>query len=922
MKNNLKNEIYAEYVNETDWYRFDINTLCRKLGTDKEKGLSDDAVKAKRAAQGKNDIFPYAEEEKDNAPKTAFSVLSVLLIICLSLSGFLLNDMTALPAVILTVLGYVAVLLMFFYSKRNTASLAQYSIPNVRVIRDGEMYPVSQTKIVQGDLIYLSEGDLVPCDGRLVSASNLKVLEKNISGGDGVKDADFYEKLNGLDTSMQKNMVFARSAVASGSCYMIACDTGEHTLPVRRGIKAKAAGSAALDIFTIVARLSRIYAVICSIVLFTVTAVSYARGGEDTIFSTFLLLLSVAASSYCELLCAFAYAAVSYGISSANEKKGAYDTGIVIKNLSAVKRLRELSCLMVPKSGGICERRIVAEKIYTNDRELDITEENTDKLRRTIYIALSTFGGHENHAKSQTAMTQEQDSIYELMKTLGISISDVELSMVPLDYSAGDGEHMFDVALVMYRGQYMTCVRGSAAQIVNRCTRRISNGTPVPLSRDGVEDLLSKADEYEGMAYRVLAIATKPSKYNNLQRTSYAEDDLCFEGFIIMREPYAENSAEAVEALDGIGVKTVMFCDDMTAQSVNLAKKLGICRDEAQMLSAPEFVASNINIIDLKMMSYRLFRGLGSRQKRYVADSYLAAGEHVGVIGQHLYDISLMNGTDTVGFAANLMLSSKKGKGGEEIKTARYSSEGSEALKRAADVIIRPVDRYGNGGIYAAYEAILAARKVCNNVRNILCYILASNAARLLIALVSVFTGLAGLSPLQMIFSGIVVDLLAVICMCGADNKKLSKDADLFKIATENRVKTIIMSVASGLVCGGFALGGSAIAAAMNHGAGSVSAVCFTSLILLQLCGCFELMRGRFGFFDGMNSIYIICSIIVTEYLALSAIFPTFFTNYLTGTIYTSGIIICVIPAVLFVAVCAVIRKIKNNTVKKKEASE
>ena len=161
MKNNLKNEIYAEYVNETDWYRFDINTLCRKLGTDKEKGLSDDAVKAKRAAQGKNDIFPYAEEEKDNAPKTAFSVLSVLLIICLSLSGFLLNDMTALPAVILTVLGYVAVLLMFFYSKRNTASLAQYSIPNVRVIRDGEMYPVSQTKIVQGDLIYLSEGDLV-----------------------------------------------------------------------------------------------------------------------------------------------------------------------------------------------------------------------------------------------------------------------------------------------------------------------------------------------------------------------------------------------------------------------------------------------------------------------------------------------------------------------------------------------------------------------------------------------------------------------------------------------------------------------------------------------------------------------------------------------------------------------------------------
>ena len=518
-------------------------------------------------------------------------------------------------------------------------------------------------------------------------------------------------------------------------------------------------------------------------------------------------------------------------------------------------------------------------------------------------------------------MTQELDAVTELAGTLGISYTDVEESMIPLDYSVGDGEHMFDVALVTYKDQYMICVRGSAAQVVNRCSRRISNGTPVPLSHDGVGDLLAKAEEYEGMAYRVLAIATKPSRYNNLQRTSYAEDDLCFEGFIIMREPFAENGAETVTALEKIGIKTVMFCDDMTTQSVNLAKRLGICRDDSQMLSAPEFVSSNINIIDLKMMSYRLFRGLGSRQKRYVADSYLAAGEHIGVIGQHLYDISLMNGTDTVGFAANLTLTNKKSKDGTEVRTALYSSEGSEALKRAADVIIRPVDRHGSGGINAAYEAILAARKICNNIRNILCYIIASNAARLLIALISIFTGLNGLSPLQMIFSGIVVDLLAVICMCVSDNRKLSKDADLFKDASEKRLKTILMSLAAGVICGGFALGGS-LAATLVNKAESGSAVCFTSLILLQLCGCFELMRGRFGFFDGLTNIYIISAITVAEYLALSAVFPAFFSEYLTGTIYTSGIIISVIPAILFVIVCAVIRIVRNTALKKKEAAE
>ena len=71
MKND-RESLRANYVNDTDWYRFDIDTLCRKFGTDREQGLTDEAVKAKKAVQGKNDIFPVDESEKDNAPKTAF----------------------------------------------------------------------------------------------------------------------------------------------------------------------------------------------------------------------------------------------------------------------------------------------------------------------------------------------------------------------------------------------------------------------------------------------------------------------------------------------------------------------------------------------------------------------------------------------------------------------------------------------------------------------------------------------------------------------------------------------------------------------------------------------------------------------------------------------------------------------------------
>ncbi len=917
MKRNYVEAPVIDYVNETDWYRFDIDTLCRKLGTDKQTGLANRIVKKKKEKHEKNVIFPPDPEEKDNAPKTAFSVLSVLLIIILALSGILLKDKTSVFGIILTASGYIAVLLMFLGSKRFTASLSDYSMPEVRVIREGKTYRINMQNIVQGDLICLSEGDLVPCDGRLVYENGLRVLERNISGGDGSKDADFSERMNGLDPSRQKNMVFARSAVSAGSCMMIACDTGSHTLPVRRGIKAKAAGSSSLEVFSRVSSVSRVYAVICSVLLFAVTVFAYVTQGDADIFRTFLLMLSVVGSSYCELLCAMSYIAVTYGISFQSDKKGEYNKGVIIKNLSAIKRLRDLTCVWVPKTAGICEKRIVAEKVFTNDRELEADRDNTEKLRRTVYIALSTFGGRENHAKSETSLTQEQDGITELASRLGIGLDEAESVMIPLQAAPADGNRLFDTALVVYKEQYMICVRGSATQVVNRCTRRISNGSPVPLSADGRADLLDRAGSYESMAYRVIAIASKQSRYNNLDRQGYTEDDLCFEGFIVMREPFSPRCAETVADLEKIGVRTVMFCDDMTAQSVHLAKHIGVCRDDSQMLSAPEFVSSNINIIDLKMMSYRLFRGLGNRQKRYVCDSYLAAGEHIGVVGQHLYDISLMNGTDTVGFSANLTLSEKKSGSGTELDTAQYSVGGSEALKRAADVVILPAGADGEGGINAVYDAILTARKVCNNIRNILCYVIASNAARFMIALLSVFAGIPGMTPVQMIFSGAAVDLLAVVCMCHGNNRAMSAHDDLLKTMQKKPALTCLYSILCGLACGALSVGISAFAAGTGRGADVCSAVCFTSTVLLQLSLCLQLLRGRFGLFDGLNNALIISALAVLEYLTLSAVFPGFFNDRLTGTAYTSGIFLCLIPALIFNVVCAIIRYVYNGKFKK-----
>ena len=903
MKTHYESKRSFDYVKEAEWYRYELDTLCEKLNTDKEKGLSGEVLEKKTATNPKNDIFDADSGTRSNVPKTVWPVLAGLLVILLLVSGFALKDGTAWLAILLTVLGYAFSYVLLVLSMKAAALLEEFSIPRVTAVRGGEPVRISQRDVVQGDVLLLSAGDIVPCDGRIVYQDDLFVLEKNISGGNGRKDAEFIDKTVGLESFNQVNMVFARSAVSTGSCRIIACDIGGFTLCMRRGIKSAKGKSGELSLFKKTARISRIYSVCCSAVVFAVTLLSFLLHDNAAVFSAFLLTLSIAVSSFCELIGSLSYAAVVLGVYPGEDKSE--KTGAIIKNLSAVERMRDMTHLFIPKNSGICQNRIETELIFTNERELYPETDNADKLRRVVYTAVSTFGGRERHAKKQTAQTYEQDAFTVTAEKLGISIDQIESSMIPLQLCHADGERFFETSLVYYKEQYMICVRGSAVQIVSRCTSKLSNGSPVPLSDDGRNDLITRAKEYENLAYRVTAVASKISRFNNLDKKEYCQSDLCFEGFFVMREPYSDHSADAVSTLSSMGITTVMFCDDMAMQSVNLAKNIGICRDETQKLTSPEFVASNINIIKLKMLSYRLFCGLNHKQKKYVKDCFLYKGAKLGVVGGHLYDISLMSDEQTVAFSVTSAVNSKKAKIDEN---GFYISETSEALKRASDVIIGSADKKGRGGVNAVLRAVLTSRKIFNNIYNSLIYLAVSNTLRFILAAVSVFSGLFTLTPAQMLFSGMFLDLFAVISIFLSDNREMSVSEDLMKKAEKKRLRPVVTALTYLTVSVVSVFIPAITAALCGLGAAESGIVCFSALLFTQLALCRSLARGKYSFRAGLTGLFLIIVLAVTEYLALSAVFSRFFDAYMTGNTGFAGIFLCLIAPAVFIAAVRLVR--------------
>ena len=97
----------------------------------------------------------------------------------------------------------------------------------VRIIREGKEKKIQSREVVSGDIILLSEGDMIPADARLIDSSVLKVSNSPLTGeSDPVLRDDKSCEGELIDSH---NVVFAGTTVTSGSGKALVFATGMST---------------------------------------------------------------------------------------------------------------------------------------------------------------------------------------------------------------------------------------------------------------------------------------------------------------------------------------------------------------------------------------------------------------------------------------------------------------------------------------------------------------------------------------------------------------------------------------------------------------------------------------------------------------------------------------------------------------------
>ncbi len=875
---------------DIQWYKFHFNQLKTMLKTDFENGLQRKEVKKRQKKYPKNIIFPHTSSilEKSTAP----GIITVLLILVCIVYYFVSHELSAFFICATALFNYFTVMISYRKSHMIIAQSKKYSEPETRVVRDGKIFRINQKGLVPGDIVLLREGDIVPCDGRVISAENFKVLEMNISGGNGEKDPEFLSYEPSLPTKEQKNMVFAASVVFKGTARILCCATGEMTVARRRNLTSSSEKEE-LNLFSHVRKLSNIISLLMISTVFVLGLTSvFIYGLGERMTNVFLSSLAFSASSMCEFFMAFALIAVAYGLFFINSKDDVYNENVIIKNISSIDKMNDMTCIVVSKTSGICGDDIKLQYIYIGGYEYPFNEENMHVARRLCELAPLTIDTYKN------IMTPVERAIIEYESEMK--------NIERVDFVPVGSTSLFDTALTYSNGEFLIVARGGGAQIINRCTSTRKSSGVFSLDSEIKKDLLQVAESYERNGYQIAAIATKISEYGDLKKISYAQNDLCFEGFLIMRETVVEGCEKTVKKLSDAGIKVILFCDDISSRNEYLAKSLGIVDDDSKIISSYEFVNSNLNLQNIKLKNYRLYQGFDANEKRYVIDRLKKNGEKIGILGNTLSDVSLTVGSSVVSFSAGVSLSAPKHIKGADISSKPIKETGNEALKHTSDVLVLGAGDNKKGGINSVFDALKISKRVYDSAGRIIMYLFTSLVIRFILTLVSAFTPILSLSPSQILFSGLIVDLCGVFTLAtGKDHENEIKKETEYDIIRKQPLRyflyssvwivfvclfTLIVRIIAGLYESADVANGCAYFSYL---------LCQTALVLVYYA------KGKKNAIKGIGKLIWLFVTFLTEFFLLSVpvLFPKLAQFTALGTISEKYLPLIFAPAILLLII-------------------
>jgi len=681
-------------------YSQSIDDLITQFQTDTNNGLKTSEIEKKNLEYGYNEL----PKIKKSLWKIYLAPIFNFLIIILIISGaivFIFGDQTStIITFTVVIINSVTVITQQFRAQKALESLRQIAALKSIVLRDGIQFEIPTKELVPGDIILLEQGDKIGADSRIIDYTNLMIDEAPLTG-----ESEPVEKHNqsiieeNSPIQKQNNMVFMGTYIHTGRGKALVTGTGLNTEIGKISNQLNEMGS--IEDIPLTKKLNRLGYILGSVVIINLIVLiiyKFIVLGLEGLFFGDNITHAITSS----ILRSMGIMPINLPLLSTlvlvTGVLNMAQSGVIVKNLSAIESLGRVSVICSDKTGTISKNEMTVEKFWINDMEYTVSGSGYDSegkillngsaqdLRNDstfqIFIDSCLLNNNAKLVYEDVKVKLKTSKEIAVRKALG---SPTEAALLVLAEKAGyipyDVKNKYQIVQEFsFSSEFkrMTTVcepkadssnkiafSKGAPEIILRIANKIEkNGKESELTNEIRDQLLNNIQTRATQGYRTLAIGYKKIVENRELERQEVENNLVFLGYVSILDPPRPGVREAVEECESGGIKVVMITGDHPATAKTIASQMRIYKEGDSIVEGAE--VSNLNTEEFNKVS--VFARVNPSDKEIIVDNYQSQDHICAMTGDGINDalaLKLANagiamgitGTDVAKETADMVIS-------------------------------------------------------------------------------------------------------------------------------------------------------------------------------------------------------------------------------------------------------------------------
>lgn len=486
-------------------------------------------------------------------------------------------------------------------------------------------------EIVPGDIIFLSAGDMIPADCRIIQSKDLFLNQSTLTGESlPVEKREFVINDTQNKSPLElENICFMGTNVESGQALAIAVTTGNQTYfgSISKSISGKRAETSFDKGVNSVSWLLIRFMLIMVPLVFFINGFTKGDWVEALLFA-----IAVAVGLTPEMLPMIVTANLAKGAVTMSKRK------VIVKRLSAIQNIGAMDVLCTDKTGTLTLDKIVLE------RHLNVDGIEDDEVLKWAYL----------NSYHQTGLKNLLDVAIldhvEVKDYLKVEEQFKKVDEIPFDFQ----RRRMSVILEQSNHKHLLICKGAVEEILGLCSHSFDPGedrqlhievdTIQPMDDNIRKNILGLSKKLNKEGLRVLLVAIKEYEERPLTYTVADECNMILTGFIGFLDPAKPSAKPSVEALQNLGVALKVLTGDNDIVTKKICRDVGIPVDK--ILIGNELESMSDEQLKAVVDDINIFAKLSPAQKSRVVKTLQSKGHTVGFMGDGINDAAALRDAD------------------------------------------------------------------------------------------------------------------------------------------------------------------------------------------------------------------------------------------------------------------------------------